>query len=1101
MFNSIHSQSDDNIKIPLKERAILKDIETSNLVELNTWAKSLNLPTGNNAESVRQTLYSHYKVVPDTKVEDPEKKIININRAEISKYYTVEELDESIAEFEGRVEVVIDDKKKEIQHSIIADKLNFNRTLNSVTALGNVEYTKTEKGKPELVVAESLTFKLENWQGSLLKCVSKQDKTIKEEKMVFYYVTGEIKKSDTDVMGMGDVTIQTVPGSPYFNVSALDLWMLDSSDFLIISPSIKIGHVPILWVPFYYHTENSLYFNPVYGYRSREGTVFQNTIYLMGSKPPNEEESDFSFLSFENGEGSGNLELNELTLASSDDKTVYSKDFSKIMIDYYSKLGLYIGNISSLTLSPYITKFELEMGLGFSRTIDGSDGSVFIDNDNSKWNNSYILKSEVPFRYLMFLTVNTPIVNIDFKSLSDQHFKTDFYDRTENFIWVDYLSSQLDDGIEGLSGTDGTDLYARDSDSTLKVDSYSWGIDFATFEPKTDKIKPFVDTFKLDFQRISIDFKNKANTLIIDQNDPASTFFYPDKVKVPTTLNVTGSLFKTESKSEEVVDPEEKKEIYKFDEPLFELENPYLTEEETKETPDEEYRDPLVIDIIKPKEDQVIKKGIENSIFSTNLKYSMTIPVSLNWDMDETQWNEPVDIDYTLKDENLLYHIDPSASLTYNLNLLNSLFAFQDTLKGNIYNKTYAVEKDQKDLVNNYRWNKTLLDNDLLVTINPLALFDTINNQTLSLSYKLNKKLYKKTFDEIEFTNNGSQNPYYKEEFFEWTEDYVTANSLSGKYNYNIGFSDTTVDYDKTLKPLVEKDKIGMSQKFSFWDLTYTTSSSVEYSESFLEDENENDEWKFYPVNNNLSYKPINDISLSSTLIYDIEKEKITDINGTLKLWALTYTVNTTFSKEQNWDTDKTQWVTDTDGDDVLQLNSMVTSLNIVNKKFIFWKNRINFNLTSNLSYTKKFIQVNQSSMKFNLNFKLDVYEFLTLNFASSSENKAMYLYFKEDRELFGIDKEYNFFSDLLRSFNLFNDNDRKDALFNLTSISIDAIYKMPDWNLILSYKGTPKLDKGSYQWYPVYSFFIEWKPLSMVRSKVENKDEEWNVSTSQNKD
>ena len=54
----------------------------------------------------------------------------------------------------------------------------------------------------------------------------------------------------------------------------------------------------------------------------------------------------------------------------------------------------------------------------------------------------------------------------------------------------------------------------------------------------------------------------------------------------------------------------------------------------------------------------------------------------------------------------------------------------------------------------------------------------------------------------------------------------------------------------------------------------------------------------------------------------------------------------------------------------------------------------------------------------------------------------------------------------------------------------------MPDWNLLIGYKGEPKLEEEKYEWNQVFSLFIEWKPLSLVRTNIKNQDDDWSVST-----
>ncbi|OQY37504.1 MAG: hypothetical protein B6229_08275 [Spirochaetaceae bacterium 4572_7] len=1086
--------------------AISKDIETSSLNELNIWAESLGLSGGNSVQSIKNALFQYYKLKPEVSKKSTDQKNITITKAELSTYYTVTEVDETVAEFEGRVEIIIDDPKKKIQHSIVADKINFNRTLDSVTALGNVEYIKTEKGKPELVTAESMTFSLDNWQGSLLQCVSKQDKEIKKEKMIFYYVTGELKKSDTEVMGMEDVTIQTVSGSPLFNIHASELWMLDSSEFLIILPIIKVGNVPVFIFPFYYHTENSLYFNPSYGIRSREGMTVQNTIYLMGEKPKNSADSDFSFLSFDSGEVSNNLKLNGLSLVPSQDKVSYNKNYSKLMIDYYSKLGLYIGNKSSFKFKPYITKLELDVGLGFSRNIDETTGQVFFDG-NSLWNNSYILKNEVPFRYLLFLVVNTPIFDIDFKALSDSLFKSDFYDREENFMWVNYFTSQLDGGVDALNSS-AKDSFSRDLTTNSPITSYSMGIDFKTFSPKMEFMKPFLDNFELDSRKMSISYNRKRNTSIEDSWDPSYYFFYPDKATLPGTLKLSGRFFDTSwdwAKHEK-----NDFEKYKYIDPLFDVTNNSPTEEEKSSNDDIVSKiDIFELSGIEQVKDQNSLLGKSVDIFSTSFKYSIKIPVNFNWSIDSSSWETPGDIDYDFNNKSLLRNVDPSVSLGYKLNIFDSFLVVDNNLVGQQYLKSYVDESDKDDLLQVYKWNRSQVNNKLKLTMNPLKLLSIDLNSKLSLSYKLNEILYKKSFNIDKYQEDidggldknlalvDSSNKYYKIEEFKWDEDFVNNNEISLSYGYSVDFFTTSIIYNKILGPLDEKDKLSINQKIKLYDFSISGKNNFEYNKGILEEEGEDDPWKIYPFSGSVTYSPVNYLSLTSSVTYDIEEEEFTNLTSGFKLKGLNISYNSVFSQGESWNTDNLRWEINQDSEKELIPQKISLSYDLGNVKHLFWKNRVLLEGNVNIKYIKKFIRVDESTFNFNLNFKVDIYNFLSFSFNSTSINNSTYLYWKKDREVFDITDNYNIVEDFIKSFNIFSDSDRVESKFNLNTIVIKGTYKMPDWNLLFEYSGAPKLMDNLYRWYPKYSFFVEWKPLSMVRSDVRLEDEVWSVSTS----
>jgi len=1136
--------------------AIIRDLETSSLEELNIWAKRLDLPEGSNKNSLISSIAKYYNVdlLGSSSKTNKNDKTININRAELSKYYTIEEVDESFAEFEGRVEIVIDDVEQKIQHSIIGDKINFNRTLNSVTALGNVQYIKTEKGKPELVTAESLTFNLTNWKGSMVKCISKQDKTIDEESMVFYYVTGEIKKSDTEIMGMNDVTIQTVSGSPYFNISAKDLWMLDSSDFVIISPWVKVGHVPVFWFPFYYHSENNLYFNPVYGVRSREGTFLQNTLYLLGAKPVDKEQSDFSFLSFDNGEGVSNKEFNGLTLVPSKDKSKYSSDYSKIMLDYYSNLGIFIGSDTNLNFSG--TKIDLETGLGFSRSINDSTGLVFV-NKESIWNHSYMYGNEVPFRYNFNLDLTFPFGSLNIISLSDPYFKSDFYNRKENFKWVDYFTDQLDQGLESFSSGAALD-YRRDTSEISLVSEYSWSLDFKSYSPNVSKLNPYIDKFTFDIKKIELDFNSKITKgvtldalgnqqleVLYEDYDPSYKFFYPEVGKVPILLNIQGRLFDT-SFSKKDIEKVEDNYNYIFDKynNLLDLENPTVVKTEDKESSLEhgevESKPIYNFEYSEIFGDEKIASKKSNPVINTKFKYNVNIPLSLYLYWDNTLWNNPVDIDYSLSQDSMLYNTDPYIKGDYTLDVLDSFIKISNTTKGNIYLKKYIEEDDQADLISLYKWNKSIVENDLKSTIDFLKLFPEIEKHSLSLTYKLNSMLYKKSFDQDAFDLLVEDDPVYKIENFKWTKDYIDDNELYFKYTYKVDFSETSLGYKKILPPLEEERSVIFEQKFDIdllADLNNISTTTVDVNKSITQEEvidtlsvdqvnklkykslefstkfgsefdgtveyifDNKDNWDFDPLGFELKYKPTKFFELSLSSDFDLNSTTWESYYGKIKLWDIDFTLTSSYNNPVKWNEETLRWDTLSDLDKVLSPESLTIKHNFDLKKFKFWKNRVTLNIDSNLSFKKEFIKVDTSFLNYKLVFGLDIYEFLELNFTSSSSNNSIFQYIEGDSDILGLNSNKNILIDLIKSFNFFNREDRVESNFNLNSMKVDAIYKMPDWNLIFSYTGEPKLEDSNINWFQKFSFFIEWKPLSLVRSDVVNDDDNWSVSTSGKED
>jgi hypothetical protein len=83
---------------------------------------------------------------------------------------------------------------------------------------------------------------------------------------------------------------------------------------------------------------------------------------------------------------------------------------------------------------------------------------------------------------------------------------------------------------------------------------------------------------------------------------------------------------------------------------------------------------------------------------------------------------------------------------------------------------------------------------------------------------------------------------------------------------------------------------------------------------------------------------------------------------------------------------------------------------------------------------------------------------------------------------------------DLARSFNFFRREDREFSSFNLRRVDISAVHDLGDWELSVSYGGTPEVvtEEGvsSLQWTRNVSVVLEWKPIPEIRTEIEADEE-----------
>ena len=152
-----------------------------------------------------------------------------------------------------------------------------------------------------------------------------------------------------------------------------------------------------------------------------------------------------------------------------------------------------------------------------------------------------------------------------------------------------------------------------------------------------------------------------------------------------------------------------------------------------------------------------------------------------------------------------------------------------------------------------------------------------------------------------------------------------------------------------------------------------------------------------------------------------------------------------------------------------------------------YWKNRIRLDagVQTRLAFDPE-AYVRDNSLAFDLRLGLEIYRFLELSFESRSVNRRLYRYLPGTAAR-SDEPWVNPIVDLARSFNFFNDDDRRDSAFKLESLRVAALHRLGDWNLTLAYQGRPEqrtVDRDTPQerqeivWTPTLSIEVRWVPV-----------------------
>jgi lipopolysaccharide assembly outer membrane protein LptD (OstA) len=448
------------------------DIRSSTLGELAAWCRTLGLSEGGGKEELAGRLRAHYQLetaVP-AEGESPASagRYIIIESARSTEYFTLDLVDEEYARLRGDVKISL--KDKEASHTISAQEILYNRTRNQVTARGKVSYVKEEGDAIETFRGDSITVNLDSWATVLTGGIS--ERALAGEETAYRFAGTVISRSEEEVTILKNAKI-TNARSPeaYWSLNATKLWLLPGSDFALRNAVLKVGEIPVLYLPFFYYPADEMIFHPVLGYRSREGNFLQTTTYLLG-RPKAEDLKESSLTKILGSGAEMEKERQGLFLRSTGKKVVNPDETSlKLLFDLYANLGGYFGIEAKTPGKGILKNFEFSGGLGRTRdvmpaTLGGlSSFTPFPGLDGeSEWNSSQLFSWNIPLRYRLAtsgsLSGKVGEFSWELPYYSDPFVNRDFLNRAEAMDWFHIIQegAALDEELT--------------SDSSLS--SYEW---------------------------------------------------------------------------------------------------------------------------------------------------------------------------------------------------------------------------------------------------------------------------------------------------------------------------------------------------------------------------------------------------------------------------------------------------------------------------------------------------------------------------------------------------------------------------------------------------------------------------------------------------
>jgi hypothetical protein len=1073
------------------------EIRTSTLSELAVWCRELGLSEGGGKEDLARRLRDHYRLAVPDGTPAPGRKIVAIESARSSEYFTLAVVDEEYARLRGDVTVSL--KDGETVHRIKAWEILYNRTRNLMTATGGVEYVREEGDTVETFRGENITVNLDDWSSVFMEGIS--ERSLQSDETSYRFAGTVISRNGEDVTVLTRATITNAKNDEaLWSLQASKLWLLPGADFAIFNAVLKVGEIPVLYIPYFYFPADEVIFHPVLGYRSREGNFIQTTTYILG-RPKAASTSESSLTKIMGNSADMEKRREGLFLRSTGRKVKNPDEITlKTMLDIYANLGVYAGTELTVPKRGTLSSLNLSGGIGFTRTITQvSDGnySPFAPNydGTSEWNGGRLFSWDVPFRYRFAPegTFSGSYGSFTFKIpyYSDPLVDRDFTNRTEEMDWVNMVK-------------EGAALDEITPDNLLNT--FEWQLT-GSLTPPVTALSPWVSSLSFSSITSTVGFRRRESQAVTNMEAPNYLFFFPDKFTLfsinagisgtPLTLQWGGA-----SSSGSGTEEEQREDPLKG---LLAPRSPWggpagasgASAGGTAPGAPAGGNDGGGMRLSPPVLNQsfdVPQSG--GPRFSIGYQMSPSVSSELQFRSDPSNWTEYNDIDWA-EVSSVLTSFRNDGNISFNLDSSDSgLYSNSFRLLGTGAWQGYTVlndeaeeftdslgnpDKQKIDAARERTYNATYVTTYYQITSLVRPLFRSRIWGNSSLQYNL-KGLLGKT----SFTGTGAD-PEWEILYGKWNREDLDTHQFVTALEASIMDKAQNITLTADIPP--EDATLNGNATFRAWIV-----ESNAHMKIFFPGEEQDGRYDPLYLTETLHFGGKG--SLQQYIVYDPELGEYTAMTSTLTLWGLV--VKYTMTYHEGYHLDKTGWVMNTGDKSLLPQTFSIGYKQTIARKDL-WKKRLSFSVNVNTNLNFDLQRYTYSRFDFTLGLTLEVARFVDLTLSATSENPLVFWYIK-DWPFFDLPSELsrgekrNLFKDLIDSFRFDDDDLRRSSGFKLKAFNLNITHHLGDWKAVLGMTLSPYLDQAAreYKFNNTISFVVQWTPITEIKTDINYDKEKW---------